>query len=389
MEKKKLLIAGIDPGITTAYAVLDIEGNLVHLNSSKQLDLSRLISETINFGKIVLVGTDKVKVPRLVEAFATKVGARILRPEEDLKVDEKRKMIDKFSFGDEHQGDALASALFAYKEAKPLLDRIDSFAGENKKKDIRDRIKELVIAKKISIKSAAGIIEKNGEEERIIEKVVVENRLSENDFLRMYGKLKSYEEEIKLVKNYNNNLRNRVTDLEKMRNRREVPKIDNKKPGEFRDSRIRFLETKVAMQENEIERLRSLVKKLSNVLSNASNFYILKKLDTLGINEFNYKNRILNIQRNDIILVDNPNIASKSVIDVLRNSVFIIAHKKAVSKKIENDLPFVFISAKNLKIDEDKYFGFVEKRHFEAEKGRIGWASKVIEDYKKERNQLI
>ena len=47
MDDKRLLIVGIDPGITTAYAVLDIEGSLIHLKSSKQLDLNHLISEII------------------------------------------------------------------------------------------------------------------------------------------------------------------------------------------------------------------------------------------------------------------------------------------------------------------------------------------------------
>src|SRR3989344_5540755 len=130
MESNKLLIVGIDPGITTAYAVLDIEGKLVHLNSSKQLDLKLIISQIIGFGKAVLVGTDKAKAPRLVEEFAAKLGAKIIVPEDDLRVDEKKKMTNGFSFNDEHQGDALASALFAYREAKPLLDKIDSFARE-------------------------------------------------------------------------------------------------------------------------------------------------------------------------------------------------------------------------------------------------------------------
>ena len=158
MESKKLLIAGIDPGITTAYAVLDIEGNLIHLNSSKQLDLNQIISETIELGRIVLVGTDKAKIPGLVEAFAAKLGAKIVSPPEDLKVDEKRRMTSNFNFSDEHQGDALASALFAYKEAKALLSRIDFFAKENKKQNIRNKIKELVIGKRIIIKSAVSII---------------------------------------------------------------------------------------------------------------------------------------------------------------------------------------------------------------------------------------
>src|SRR3989338_9246374 len=133
MEDKKLLIVGIDPGTTTAYAVLDIEGNLMHLNSSKQLDLKLLISDIIKLGKVVLVGTDKANVPRLVEAFATKVGARIVSPKEDLKVNEKRDMTHNLNFNDEHQGDALASALFACKSTKALLDKIDLFARNHKK----------------------------------------------------------------------------------------------------------------------------------------------------------------------------------------------------------------------------------------------------------------
>ncbi|MBI2659865.1 hypothetical protein HYX07_01760, partial [Candidatus Woesearchaeota archaeon] len=54
-----------------------------------------------------------------------------------------------------------------------------------------------------------------------------------------------------------------------------------------------------------------------------------------------------------------------------------------------NELPFIFISAKNLRIDEEKHFGFVEKKHLEAEKSRTDWVNKIVEDYKKEKEQLI
>ena len=215
MEDKKLLIVGIDPGTTTAYAVLDIESNLIYLKSSKQLDLNQMISEIITFGKPVLVGTDKVKVPSLIEAFAAKLGAKIVSPQEDLKVIEKRRMTENFDFSDEHQGDALASALFAYRDTKALLDKIDFFAKENNKHSIKDRIKELVIIKKISIKSAVNIIEKKDDESKIIEKVISEKKLTESDFLKLYNKLKKYEAEIKMIKSYNNSLRNRISILEK------------------------------------------------------------------------------------------------------------------------------------------------------------------------------
>lgn len=388
MEDKKLLIVGIDPGITTGYAVLGINGELIRLDSSKQLDLNKLISETVNLGKVVLVGTDKVKVPSLVNAFATKLGARIISPQEDLKVDEKRKMTISFNLKDWHQGDALASALFAYKTTKTLLDKIDFFVEKNKKHEIKNKIKELVITKKISIKSAVGIIEKKDEEPQIIERVITKRKLDENDFLILHNKLKRYETEIRLLRKYNNKLKIRINNLEKNTAKEYKSKNDDKKY-DFRDSKIRFLENKLKLKEEGLEKLKSLINKFNNIISNINNYCILKKLDTLGIREFNFKNKILNIQGNDALLVDNPNIFSNSTIDLLKNKVFIIVHNKPVSRKIENELPFIFINSKNLKIDEDKYFGFVEKRQFEAEKNKVNWVKKIVEDYRKEKEQLI
>lgn len=388
MNEKKLLIVGIDPGTTAAYAVLDIEGSLIEVKSSKQLDLKILISEAMKIGKVVLVGTDKVNVPGLVESFATKLGARIISPGEDLKVDEKRQMVQNFGFDDEHQGDALASALFAHKRAKALLDKIDFFAEENRKYCIKNRIKELVITKEISIKSAVSMIEKKDEESKIMEAVVVERKLRESDFLKLYNKLKRHEEEIRLLRSFNNNLKKTIGGYQSILSKHKKFNSNDKKIFDFRESRIKSLENLLKLKEKDVEHMKSIVRRFNNILSNINNFYILKKLDTLGINEFNFKNKILNIQRNDIILADNPNIVSNESVELLKNKVFIIVYKKPISEKVEGSLPFVFVNAKNLKIDEDRYFGFIEKRHFEMEQGKVNWVKKVVEDYKREK-QLI
>ena len=388
MENRKLLVVGIDPGTTIGYAVLGIEGNLIYLDSSKQLDLNQIISKTIDFGKVILVGTDKAKVPNLVESFATKLGARVVSPQEDLKIDEKRRMTGSFNYGDEHQGDALASALFAYKETKALLDKIDFFAEEYKKHGLKDRIKELVIAKRISIKNAVSILEEKNEESKVMEKVIAEKKPSENDFLRLYNKLKKYEAEMGLIKTYNNNLKKKIVNMEKQ-TKLEEPKTSNKPQMDFKENRIRFLENKVKSKEKEAEHLKLLIKKLDEIVSEINNYYILKKLDTLGINEFNFKNKVLNIQANDILLVDNPNIASADAVGLLKNKVFVIVCKKPVSKKAETELPFLFMSAKSLKIDEYRYFGFVEKRNFDMEKGKVNWIRKIVDDYKREKEELI
>lgn len=388
MDDRKLLIVGIDPGITTGYAVLGIDGNLISTTSSKQLDLNLIISETIKLGKVMLVGTDKAKIPNLVETFATKVGAKIISPNYDLRIDEKRKMTFGYKFYDEHQGDALASALFAYRSSKSLLDKIDFFADKNKKHAIKNRIKELVISKGISIKSAVGIIERKTEEAQIINKVIAEKKLAEGDFLKVYGKLKKYESEIVLMRKYNNDLLNRIKNLELKSTKRNA-KRNYDLPKDFREKRISMLENSIKIKNVEIEKLNLMIKKFNDKISNMSSFYILKKLGTLGLKEFNFKNKILNIGRNDIILVDNPNILSNEVAHLLKDKVFVIIYKEPVSRKIETALPFVFISASNLKIEETEHFGFIEKRHFEMEKNKIDWVRKIVDDYKNQKEGLI
>ena len=118
---------------------------------------------------------------------------------------------------------------------------------------------------------------------------------------------------------------------------------------------------------------------MDKITSRINDFYILKKLGTLGINEFNFRNKALDIQKNDILLVDNPNIVSNAVIELLKDKVFVVVHKNPISRKIESGMPFVFIEDKNLKIYEDKYFGFAEKSDFDSAKNLISKAENESE----------
>src|SRR3989338_4293379 len=216
MNVNKLLVVGIDPGTTTAYAALDLNGNLVSIHSSKNLGLNGLLNEILNAGKVVVVGTDKAKIPSLVDDFSAKTGARIIYPKEDLKVEEKKSMVKEFKTENEHQDDALASSLFAFKKIKPVLERIDSYAKENNKEGIKDNIIDLVLTKEVSIREAADIIENYDKEEtRIIKKVIEEKTLRQNDFLKLYRIAKRYEKESSLLKRQNDNLKTQLKGLER------------------------------------------------------------------------------------------------------------------------------------------------------------------------------
>ena len=382
--REKALNCRDRPGITSAYALIDINGDFVYAFSSKNLDLNRIISETIKFGKVLVTGTDKAKTPGLVADFSAKTGARIMFPEEDLKADEKKGATSKFYVKDIHQSDALAAALFAHKEIKPLLDKIDSIVNDNKKEAIGDKIKELVISKRISIKHAMNIIESPKDKDKIIEKAVSERSLSERDFIRMYNKVKKLEDENLILKTYNENLSNRIKNVQESP-KKNLQDGDLIKVSAKRQERIRFLEKILGSRNNDIERLKNVIKGLNLKLSNIDDYYILKKLENLGMNEFTSKNHILNVKKGDILLVGDANIYSEGLISLLKERIFLIVNKKQISNKIKDSLPFIFINADKFSIEEDRYFAFIEKRHFENVKSKAGWAQKIINEYRKER----
>ena len=333
---KKLLAVGIDPGTTTAIAFLDLDGKLVHAESSKNLDLNKLISMSLDFGKVILVGTDKAKVPGLVEMFATKFGARIIKPNEDLKVEEKRRMVSDYGIVEDHKRDAVASGLVALQCARQIVEKIDYYAEQNQKQNIADKIKEIVISKKISIRNAAALIEKKDEEDKIVDRVIEERKLSENDFLKIYEKLKAKENEILIMKNHVRSLASKIRDLEKALQKQHKPSAERK--DNFSAEKIKFLEAKIISSQQSLEAQKSNFRKLEKFLLSMGDYIVVKRLDNLGWNEFNFKKKFLDIKSNDILLVKDPNIFSREVIEYLREKIFVILHERPVTQKVKQSL---------------------------------------------------
>src|SRR3989344_5117596 len=122
---------GLDPGSTIGYAVLDLDGNVISIDSFKG-SFADTIRAVTKYGKVLAVGTDVKKVPKFVEKFASKVGAKVIAPNYDLLYYEKLKKTkeymkkNKIKLSDRHQMDALASALVAYKHFMVLFNKIDN-----------------------------------------------------------------------------------------------------------------------------------------------------------------------------------------------------------------------------------------------------------------------
>jgi len=390
MEQAPLII-GIDPGTTLGYAVINTDGELISIESSKDLSLSLLISKIINLGKIIAVGTDKKNIPSFIREFSAKIGARVIAPKEDIRVAEKQKLTENFNTKDYHQMDALASALFVHKELKPLLKRIQDYAEKNKKESIKNRIAELVIAKELNIKDAFELIEKpEKKESQVIKKVIEEKKLDEKDFLRLYSRLNSYEKENYLLKKQRDHLINEIKSIKDKYNYllENINKLKTDKKSQelinFKEKRIHSFGREIKNKEYEIAQLHNEIRRLYFFISDLNNNYVVKKLDNLGYAEFEKKGMLLNIQNNDILMVNDPNVINERIIEQIKDKVHIIIHKTDISKKTK-ELPFLFINSKRLRVIEDKYFALVNKKDLNREKSQINLLDKVVKDYKKER----
>lgn len=149
-------IIGLDPGSTIGYAVLDFDGDLVEVDSFKE-NMSTTILEISKYGKVLLIGTDVMKIPKFVKKVAVQLGARIVSPGYDLLYDEKRKKTKEYlkekdiKLKDKHQQDALAAALVAYRHIGGLFNRIDN---EITDREISREVKKIVLIEDIPIKHA-------------------------------------------------------------------------------------------------------------------------------------------------------------------------------------------------------------------------------------------
>lgn len=113
--KPKYLIVGIDPGTTTAIAALDLEGNLVHLSSSRQTSMSLITESLYRIGKPLVIASDVSEMPFSVEKIRRGFSAVAFSPRQDMSVEQKTLLAAPFRTGNDHERDALSAALEAFR----------------------------------------------------------------------------------------------------------------------------------------------------------------------------------------------------------------------------------------------------------------------------------
>ena len=87
--------------MTVGVAILDLSGEILSVNSCKEVSRSEITKHIISFGKTVLVATDVHQPPKMVKKMAATLNSKIYAPYRDLAVNAKNEMVDDYL----HQND--------------------------------------------------------------------------------------------------------------------------------------------------------------------------------------------------------------------------------------------------------------------------------------------
>lgn len=136
------IIAGIDPGATVGIAILDLSGRRIALRSTNggMADAVRLIE---SFGTPSLIATDVSPPPEAAQKIASYFSCRLFYPRQNVREEEKRAIARGSPIQNNHERDAYAASVLAYRSHANKLRQIDALA--DLKQGDKDRIKHLML----------------------------------------------------------------------------------------------------------------------------------------------------------------------------------------------------------------------------------------------------
>ncbi|MCU4719400.1 DUF460 domain-containing protein [Halapricum hydrolyticum] len=123
-KRRDHVLVGVDPGTTTAVAIVSLDGSVLDVYSTRTDDAAAVTEWIVERGRPVVVAADVTPMPNTVEKLRRSFDAAGWVPDSDLPVDEKQHRTREVPYDNDHERDALAAALSAYDDHEDQIDRI-------------------------------------------------------------------------------------------------------------------------------------------------------------------------------------------------------------------------------------------------------------------------
>ena len=377
-QQKMHTIVGIDPGTTTAVAVLDLSGNLLGISSRKEWSHSDVIDYVLSFGKPVVVATDKSNPPEFVSKLKASFNAVLYTPKEDMSVEKKKNLASKYRTANDHERDALAAAIEAFNSYKSKFLNIEKRIPAGVDVDAIKAgiikgltLRELLVKKKEEKPKEKKAVEKKEDVDR---QAIIKELQEENKVLRA---------EIERLKEEVERLRGRIVSI----SREEHERIR-------KDNYIRSLEAEIAELRAKLKEKDAIIEELKERIEQLKTMRILefsgwkgvKVLEKFTREEIERLEREVGIESGDIIYIHNPGgggkaqaeyLCSKGVKAVIASSV---SHT-AMAVFEEMDVPVIGVEEVEIRVADG--IAVINVRSFEEVYG------KKVEEMKKRKIEKL
>ena len=161
-KRRDHVVVGVDPGTTTAVALVGLDGEVLDVYSSRTVDAAGVTEWIVERGRPIVVAADVTPMPETVEKLRRSFSAAGWTPDSDLAVDVKQHRTREEGYDNDHERDAMAAALAAHDDHADQFERI---AGKVPPREDVGEVTARVVAGEESVESVLDDLADDGEEE--------------------------------------------------------------------------------------------------------------------------------------------------------------------------------------------------------------------------------
>lgn len=426
------IIVGFDPGLTIGLAIIDLNGNILHITSIKEASHSQIINEIIKYGRVVVVSTDVTNPPKNVKKLATLLNSKIYAPKKSMTIDFKNNLVDeyikktksRFNISNAHERDSLSAAIKSYKHYEKKLKIVDKKCSiYNFTQQEVENIKNEFIMGVPIVKAIKKILDVENSK-HLPKKIKTKNieiktqELLEKQNIELKKQIKNQKNQIKQLKKHNNNLKELIKNQkhEIKKNKTQINKIHDdydknillNKKIVSKLSLIEKLKKELEMKELENQKLKNQLNSQKQIkkIKLEEDTVVVKIIDLFTKECLNNAIKNWNLKKDDLIYIKNSKGAGSQTatkLSRIKPKTIIISDKlpnQALKTLIDNDIPIIHLENINLtmldefaitsskEIDEEikKWKLEIENQRATKEKEQI---FKAFDEYKAKRKREL
>lgn len=411
-RKRDYIIVGIDPGTTTAVAVLTLFGELRKLHSSRTISIPEVIEMIAEEGRPLIIASDVFPTPNAVEKIRRAFNAVPGTPQDMISTEDKIEFAKNYEYSNAHERDAIAAAVSVYRKNRNKFEQI-------KRKIPPGVDADEAIAQVVRGRSVDAVISSltRKEEEHVVE---IARGGSDETAHHQRESLRRYEESIRQMKGYQEELKkelnlkdNRIGELEKIigRQRERIYKeLKREKELRIRDKEIASLRSRISESGKRIASLNGRIHNLKNVrrLEMSGRLLPVKIIQAFTKDSIQKTREQFGIKKDDIILLKDASgggaMTAKMIAEHGVGAVIICNDMSHAAEEELFRLNVPVLDAKGVKIkfdpaeeiaviDPEDIRNAIDKWNMKAEERRKAekeeWLKSLVDEYRSERRKEV